>query len=179
MDRAFIKNVKDELRKANGFRIKLQIITFRLGFYARYHSASSSKKVIANLFYSIMKMICFILCGGEMPDKNVYIGWGLTLPHGFLGTVINYNAKIGKNCVMYSNVVIGQIDGGAGGAKNNLVIGDNVYIGASSLLIGDVTVGDNCKIGAGTKIINRQIPNNSTVINKVEYSIITNDDIRI
>lgn len=42
-------------------------------------------------------------------------------------------------------------------------IGDNVFIGANSVIIGDVTIGDNCFIGALT-LVNKSFPANSIIV---------------
>lgn len=43
--------------------------------------------------------------------------------------------------------------------KGSIEIGDNVFIGANSTVLYDVTIGDNVIIGAGS-LINRNIPDN-------------------
>lgn len=81
-------------------------------------------------------------------------------PHGIKSIFISPNAVIGKNCVIYQQVVIGQksIDDGA-----SPVIGDNVFIGAGAKIIGNVVIGDNVTIGAGA-VVTKDVPNNCTVV---------------
>lgn len=69
---------------------------------------------------------------------------GLALVHP--GIIINGKSKIGKNCRIYSNVVIGSVNGECP------TIGDNVYIGAGAKLIGGITIGSNIKIGANAVV---------------------------
>ena len=42
------------------------------------------------------------------------------------------------------------------------MLGDNVYVGANSVVFGDIKVGDNCIIGP-CSLVNKSIPSNSIV----------------
>ncbi len=48
--------------------------------------------------------------------------------------------------------------------KRHPTLGNNVLIGTAATLLGPITVGDNVKIGAETVVINRDIPPNCTVV---------------
>nr|WP_289696509.1 hypothetical protein [uncultured Duncaniella sp.] len=86
------------------------------------------------------------------------MGEGFVLMHGF-GTVINGSAVIGKNCTILHNATIGAGNGGSP------VIGDNVYIGAGAIIIGNVIVGNNVKIGADAIVV-ENVPDGSTVVSQ-------------
>lgn len=43
------------------------------------------------------------------------------------------------------------------------IIGNNVQIGANSVIIGDITIGDNCVIGAGS-VVCKDVPPYSVVV---------------
>lgn len=84
-------------------------------------------------------------------------------PHGFHGIFISQEATIGKNCVIFQNVTIGSntlANSKSGGAPT---IGDNVYIGAGAMIIGNVKIGNNVRIGAGC-FVNKNVEDNCTVI---------------
>lgn len=89
---------------------------------------------------------------GQCPN----IGSGFVLMHGF-GTVINGSTIIGKNCTVLHNVTIGA---GRGGTPH---IGNNVYIGAGAIIIGNTHIGNNVKIGAGAIVVN-DVPDNCTIV---------------
>ena len=154
--------LRDELKKNNCIRIKIIIIIFRIGFVSKYESNNLILKNIFKFLYYILKSMSFVCQAGVLPSIRTYIDWGLCIPHGFKGIEINPYVKIGKNCTLYHNTTIGKIDFVDGIAE----IGDNVYIGAHTLILGGTTIGDNCKIGAGSKIISKNIPSNSTVVTK-------------
>lgn len=92
-----------------------------------------------------------------------YIGSGAkidgtpSLPHGLHGIYISRYAHIGKDCRIYQNVTIGEVDHKAP------AIGDRCLIGANACLVGDITIGNNVKIGAGA-VVAADIPDNSTVV---------------
>jgi serine O-acetyltransferase len=89
------------------------------------------------------------------------IGKGLFIDHG-MGIVIGETAEIGTNCVLYQNVTLGGT--GKHKGKRHPTIGDNVMIGTAATLLGPITVGNNVKIGAETFIINRDVPDDATVV---------------
>lgn len=89
------------------------------------------------------------------------IGKGFFIDHG-MGVVIGETAQIGKNCVMFQGVTLGGTGKHAG--KRHPTVGNNVFIGAQSVLLGPIKIGDNVKIGADTTIINKNVPSNCTVV---------------
>lgn len=85
-------------------------------------------------------------------------GKGLTIWH-WGSIIINPAAKIGDNCTLYPGVLIGQKYRGGGAAK----IGNNVFIGAGTKIIGNVTIGDNVTIGQNC-VITKDIIDNSVIV---------------
>lgn len=86
------------------------------------------------------------------------IGEGTVITYGGIGVVIHKNARIGKNCVIESNVTIG----GRNNNPNVPVIGDNVFIGTGARILGDIHISDNSIIGANAVVI-YNVPNNCSV----------------
>ncbi|MBH1852273.1 hypothetical protein I5V61_08335 [Stenotrophomonas maltophilia] len=91
------------------------------------------------------------MLGVEIPWKT-RIGPGASLYHG-VGLVINDRAIIGRNVVLRHCTTIGvrvtssSFDGIAP------VIGDNVDIGSNATIIGPIKIGNNVSIGAGSVVI--------------------------
>ena len=102
------------------------------------------------------------------------IGKGLLIDHG-MGVVIGETAEIGDNCTIYHGVTLGGT--GKESGKRHPTIGNNVFIGAHSQLLGSFTVGDNSKIAAGSVVL-EDIPPNSTAVGS-PARIIKRDGIRI
>ncbi|MDO4763144.1 MAG: serine acetyltransferase [Flavobacteriaceae bacterium] len=88
------------------------------------------------------------------------IGEGFYLGH-WGAVVINPKAKIGKNCNIAQGVTIGQANRG----KNVGIpeIGDEVWIGANAVIVGNVNIGNNVLI-APNAYVNTDVPPNSLVM---------------
>ena len=88
------------------------------------------------------------------------IGPGLYLGHAS-GITINHKVTIGKNCNIHKNVTIGQENRGI--RKGVPTIGDCVYFGINSVVVGNIVVGNNVLIAPGA-YVNFDVPSNSIVI---------------
>ena len=74
-------------------------------------------------------------------------------PHGIF---INPHVRMGNNCIIVGNNIIGN--------KNGYPqLGNNVFVGGGAVIIGDITIGDNFKIGANATVT-KSVKANSTVI---------------
>lgn len=74
-------------------------------------------------------------------------GPGLTLVHR--GTVVvNHQARIGANCRVHVDVVIGAARGEPGAPQ----IGDNVYLAPGAKLFGAITIADDIAVGANAAV---------------------------
>ena len=97
------------------------------------------------------------------------IGKGLYLGH--LGTiVVNPKAIIGNNVNIATGVTIGQTNRGKN--KGAPCIGNKVWIGTNSVIVGKITIGDNVLI-APNSYVNFDVPSNSIVIGnpgKIHYN---------
>lgn len=105
-------------------------------------------------------------------QKAIEIGTGISIPpsvkigHSFyighFGTIIiNPNAIIGVNCNISQGVTIGV--SGQGEKRGVPIIGDEVYIGANSAVVGKINVGNNVLVGA-CSMVNVSLLDNSVAI---------------
>lgn len=94
--------------------------------------------------------------GGYIGNGAVFQGVPV-LPHGLHGIFISRYAKIGKNCWIYQNVTIGEVDRAAP------EIGNGCLIGAGAIIVGGVKIGERVKIGAGA-VVCADVPDNCTVV---------------
>lgn len=94
-------------------------------------------------------------------------------PHGLLGIVIHKDAIIGDGCTIFQFVTIGKIEDIKAKRSGVPTIGNNVYIGAGSTIVGGCHIGNNVKIGAGCTI-SEDIDDNATVVTH-HPRIIVND----
>jgi len=80
------------------------------------------------------------------------IGVPFVIDHGY-GTVIGETASIGDNCYFLNNVTLGARSiANNSSTKRHPTVGNNVQIGASVSIYGDVTIGDNCFIAPYTMV---------------------------
>jgi len=90
---------------------------------------------------------------------NASVGPGLYIGH-FGGIIVNHQAVIGKNCNISHDVTIGAAYGGR--TPGVPVIGDNVYLGPGSKIIGGIQIGNNVAIGANC-VLTKSVPDNAIV----------------
>lgn len=83
-------------------------------------------------------------------------GPGLSIAHSGL-LVIHPDARIGARCRIHQGVTIGATAGGVP------VIGDDVFIGVNSTVLGPIKIGDRVRIGANT-CVTTDVPSDSIVI---------------
>lgn len=100
-----------------------------------------------------------IITGISIP-YSAQIGDHFYIGH-FGGIIINASAVIGNNCNISQGVTIGI--SGRGSWRGVPRIGNNVYMGANSVIIGNITVGDNAVIGANS-LITESVDPNITVV---------------
>ena len=112
---------------------------------------------LKGIFYRILKR--FFVYDGYHINVETAIDEGFNIFHR--GTVIIGPCKIGRNCTMSHNITIGRTM--KAGKVGNPVIGDNVFMGAGVVIIGDVRIGNNVMI-APNAFINFNVPDNSIVI---------------
>lgn len=110
--------------------------------------------ILGRLYFKRLKVVF----GYQIPFSTK-IGKGLYLGH-FGNIIINSKTTIGENCNIAQGVTIGFISRGA--KKGAPKIGDNVWIGANSVVVGSIKIGDGALIAPLT-FINFDIPENAVV----------------
>ena len=94
--------------------------------------------------------------------RHVEIGPELFIAHGQV--VIDGKVKLGSACVLSPWVTIGL-----SGRRRNVfdtrgpVIGDRVFIGTGAKVLGPITIGDDVRIGANSVVID-DVPSGATVV---------------
>ena len=119
-----------------------------------YRKTNKRPNIINRIIYRAIKFIWHI----EIP-YSVNIGRGLYVGHPF-GITINPNASIGENCNIHKGVTIGQENRGK--RKGAPTIGNCVWIGINSTIVGGVNIGDDVLIAPNT-YVNIDIPSHSVV----------------
>lgn len=92
-------------------------------------------------------------------DYNTQIGPGLYIGHPY-GITINPKVILGKNCNIHKGVTIGQENRGI--RIGTPFIGNEVWIGVNSTIVGKISIGDDVLIAPNT-YVNCDIPSHSIV----------------
>jgi len=88
------------------------------------------------------------------------IGKGLFIDHG-MGVVIGETAEIGDDVLLYHGVTLGGT--GKDKGKRHPTVGSNVVIGTGAKVLGPINIGNNVKIGANSVVL-RDVPEGSTAV---------------
>ena len=99
------------------------------------------------------------LTGVEI-HPSAKIGTGFFIDHG-MGVVIGETAEIGDYVTLFQGVTLGGT--GKERGKRHPTLGNHVVVGAGAKILGGITIGDNVKIGANSVVL-KNVPPNSTVI---------------
>ena len=88
------------------------------------------------------------------------IGQGVFIDHG-MGVVIGETAIVGDYSLIYQGVTLGGTGKEIG--KRHPTIGKKVVVGAGAKVLGNINIGDNVRIGAGSIVLNH-VPEDCTVV---------------
>lgn len=125
-------------------------------FYRIAHFFNNLKlKFIARLISQLARF----LTGIEI-HPGTKIGKRLFIDHG-MGIVIGETTTIGDNCTIYHGVTLGGT--GKDKYKRHPDLGNNVIVGCGAKVLGPIKIGDNVKIGANSVVL-KEVPGNSTVV---------------
>lgn len=127
-------------------------------FHFLYRKAAVVSFTPMRLLYRALFRIWANRRGLEITANN-QIGGGIYIGHAY-NITINSRAKIGCNCNIHKGAVIGQANRGK--RKGYPTIGNRVYIGINSVIVGKVTIGDDVMI-APNSFVNVDIPSHSVV----------------
>lgn len=157
--------VKSDLYRYTGqysYKLLLKNLIFNPGFrfifFLRKSSATSKFSPLGIFYRFFLRRYTFKY--GIQIEARTTIGEGFCIRH-FGTIVVNPRTVIGKNCNIHQGVTIGQTNRGSN--KGAPVIGDNVWIGANAVVVGNISVGRNVLI-APNSYVNFDVPDNSIVI---------------
>jgi serine O-acetyltransferase len=117
---------------------------------------SGQRTWTARLWLPVLKVRLILL--GERIGIAIpcgVFGPGLSIAHGG-AIVVNGGARVGARCRIHQGVTLGSTAAGAP------TLGDDVFLGPNSVVIGAVTIGTGVTIGAGC-VVTKDFPPNVTV----------------
>jgi serine O-acetyltransferase len=133
------------------------MLVYRLGRW-RYGLRPVVVRKAFSLLYKVLYKFVQVITGIEFPCE-VKVGKNFVIDH-FGGIVVSGYARFGDNCRIRSGVVVGLSRVEDPCAP---VCGDNVDIGTGAKLLGRISVGDNVQIGANS-VVTRDVPSNSIAV---------------
>lgn len=147
-------------------RVNKEWHSCRLPFFAAFCWLMVFVKWYRNLFYYRIGKWKYLISFLAPPYATFFIrtyakiGKGFLLVHPY---ATNVNAKsVGDNFTVYNGVSIGDNNGGIP------TVGNNVKVYINSVIAGDIVIGDNVTIGAGT-VLMKSVPDNCVVVGNPAY----------
>jgi len=125
----------------------------KCSFYRENHS-----KIRYHFFYFILRRYSYKFCFQISPACK--IGKGFYIGH-FGRVIITPYAEIGSNVNISSGVIIGRTYRGKN--KGAPFVGNNVWVGANSVIVGKIHIGNNVLI-APCSFVNFNVSNNAVVL---------------
>ncbi|MEB8207433.1 serine O-acetyltransferase [Mammaliicoccus sciuri] len=173
------KRVKDDIQMVFGqdpaARSSFEVVMTYSGLHAIW------SYLIANWFFKkkmyfiarSISQIARFFTGVEI-HPGATIGKRLFIDHG-MGIVIGETCRIGNNVTIYQGVTLGGT--GKERGKRHPDIGDNVLIAAGAKVLGNIEVGNNVNIGANSVVL-KDVPDYSTVVG-IPGRIVKQDGLKI
>ena len=139
----------------------LEVILSYAGFHAilAYRVAHRLKVQDIPIVPRLISQLARWVTGVEI-HPSAKIGTGFFIDHG-MGVVIGETAEIGDYVTLFQGVTLGGT--GKERGKRHPTLGNHVVVGAGAKILGGITIGDNVKIGANSVVL-KNVPPDSTVI---------------
>lgn len=139
------------LKKDPSLRNKEEAVLYSPGVKALLYHFQAHQLWVNEKFYEAMEMAykSRIETGIEI-HPGAKIGRRTFIDHG-MGIVIGETAEVGEDCLIYHGVTLGAVKNKKG--KRHPTIGNNVMLGAGSVVLGEVNVGNNVKVGANAVVL--------------------------
>ena len=126
--------------------------------YRVARAALRRSRLLAPLVVTAQKLV-EIVTGISIPAQ-CEIGDGLYIGH-YGSIILAPEARIGHNVSLAQNVTIGVA--GGGDDRGAPTIGNRVFIGAHSVVVGRIIIGDDAVVCAGS-VVNRSVPARAVVM---------------
>ena len=140
---------------------RMEVILTYAGFHAllAYRIAHWLKSFGVPFVPRAISQLARWLTGIEI-HPSAKIGTGFFIDHG-MGVVIGETAEVGDYVTLFQGVTLGGT--GKERGKRHPTLGNHVVVGAGAKILGGITIGDNVKIGANSVVL-KNVSANSTVI---------------
>lgn len=129
------------------------VVSYRFRRWVHLCRAPQPLRFLLNAAAAVSQLWIDIAAKIQIP-ATASIGPGLLIAH--TGTIVlAHDAVLGRHCTLTHGVTLGHAGGsGRGGSP---VLGDRVYLGPGSAVIGPITVGSDALIGLGA-VVTKPVP---------------------
>jgi serine O-acetyltransferase len=155
------EQIETVFREDPAARSVIEIFLCYPGFHAvMLHRISHSLyKAGVPFFPRFISQLSRFLTGIEI-HPGATIGHRFFIDHG-MGVVIGETAEIGDDVLIYQGVTLGGTGHERG--KRHPTLGNRVVVGTGAKVLGGIVIGDNVKIGAGSVVVH-SVPADCTVV---------------
>ena len=146
----------------------IESLLFENGYQAvvLHRMAHACKRAHIPVLGPLFARLSLFLTGVDIAPA-AQIGPGLLISHG-VGIVIGGYARIGSGATILHAVTIG---GPYPSRRREMpTLGDEVFLGAGAMVIGDIEIGDRVFIGAGA-MVTEDVPDDSVVVSEATIEI--------
>ena len=160
-----LKTIRDDLQvvfeRDPAATSKLEVMFTYSGFHAllAYRVAHWLSTYDIPFIPRALSQLARLVTGVEIHPR-AQIGSGFFIDHG-MGVVVGETSEIGDNVTLFQGVTLGGT--GKDRGKRHPTLGNHVVVGAGAKILGGITIGDNVKVGANSVIL-KSVPAHSTVI---------------
>jgi len=153
-----IRKIKDNDPAAKSY---IEVILCYPGLHALwFHSIAHFLYVCKiPIIPRLLNYIARFLTGIDI-HPGAKIASGIMIDHG-MGIVIGETAEIGTGCLIYQGVTLGGT--GKESGKRHPTLRENVVIGSGAKVLGNIVLENNVRVGAGS-VVMRDVPANCTVV---------------
>ena len=154
-------DAKNILKKDPAARNILTVILLYPGFHVLVWHKINHFLYKKHLYFisRLLSQLARFLTGIEIHPGAV-IGRRLFIDHG-MRIVIGETSIIGDDCTIYHGVTLGGT--GKEKKKRHPTLKNNIIVGCGAKVLGNIVISDNVKIGANSVVL-KDVPKNSTVV---------------
>lgn len=152
-----INNIKE---KDPAVKSKIEVLLYP-SFYAVINHRISNFLYRKKLFFlaRFISQSSRFFTGIEI-HSGATLGERIFFDHG-MGIVIGETAIIGNDCVIFHGVTLGGVNSSK--TKRHPTLKNNVIVGTGAKILGNITIGENVKIGANSVVL-KDIPDNAVAV---------------
>jgi serine O-acetyltransferase len=153
----------------------IAVIVYRYGSWIHKSVRNPVLRVALKLPYWLAN-VAIVVCTQIYISSRAQIGKGFVI-HNWWAVFIS-DVVIGENCVVFQGANVGHIRPYRGIMREKLRppprLGNNVYLAAGCKIFGDVVIGNNVVVGANSLVI-ASVPDNCTVLGVPARIVIRNN----